>query len=165
MPTLEIVDLHEGNVDNFAKSMPASGKAFVAFLADWCGHCQAFKPEWERIKSHLRANPVGEGQIVTASDKTMQRLPCRQPSGFPTLSLYDGDKWVTDYSDGRNLEDIVTFIGQNMPAKKSKAKKSSKKKKKKKKKEGGGRRKWRKTRIRRRRKSRRRKRRRTRRRR
>ena len=70
-----VLDLNDGNIDKFAKDMPNHGKVFIAFLADWCGHCQNFKPEWEKIKSHLKENPDGSVRCwgaVEGSGMTMQ---------------------------------------------------------------------------------------------
>ena len=115
MEGLEIVDLNSDNISEFADKMPSSGKIFVAFLAPWCGHCQSFKPEWEETKQHL--NTIKDkacGHVVTVDDKLMQQLPCKQPSGFPTLSLYDGKEWKEDYNGSRSKDALVEYLINNM---------------------------------------------------
>jgi thiol-disulfide isomerase/thioredoxin len=109
-----VLDLNDGNIDKFAKDMPNHGKVFIAFLADWCGHCQNFKPEWEKIKSHLKENPDGSGHVVTVNDKHMQKLPGKQPSGFPTMSLYNGKDHIKDYDKGRNMPEVLQFIKEHL---------------------------------------------------
>lgn len=109
-----VLDLNDGNIDKFAKDMPNHGKVFIAFLADWCGHCQNFKPEWEKIKSHLKDNPDGSGHVVTVNDKHMQKLPGKQPSGFPTMSLYNGKDHIKDYDKGRNMPEVLQFIKEHL---------------------------------------------------
>ena len=98
-----VLDLDDSNIEQFAKEMSSHGMVFIAFLADWCGHCQHFKPEWEKIKTHLKKHSEGSGHVVTSNDKHMQELPCKQPSGFPTMSLYKGTKHIKDYDGGRNM--------------------------------------------------------------
>jgi thiol-disulfide isomerase/thioredoxin len=122
-----VLDLNDGNIDKFAKDMPNHGKVFIAFLADWCGHCQNFKPEWETIKQHLNTlkGDTG-GHIVTVDDNLMKQLPCKQPSGFPTLSLYNGKEWKEDYNGARSKDELVEYLLNNMtktPAKKHKTRK------------------------------------------
>ena len=123
-----VLDLDDSNIKDFAKEMSSHGMVFIAFLADWCGHCQHFKPEWEKIKSHLRKNPDGSGHVVTTSDKHMQDLPCKQPSGFPTMSLYKGTKHIKDYDGGRNMPEVLQFIKRHLKKQKKHHKKHRTKK-------------------------------------
>ena len=115
MSGVEIIELDENNADEVAKSLPNSGKALVAFLADWCSHCKAFKPEWEKIKNELTIKPnIARGKIITTDDQLMNRLPLRQPSGFPTITLFDGTTHVEDYSGPRSKEALLDFINEKM---------------------------------------------------
>jgi thioredoxin-like negative regulator of GroEL len=34
--------------ENFEASLAASGPTVVAFIADWCGYCERFLPEFEK---------------------------------------------------------------------------------------------------------------------
>lgn len=131
MSEVEIIELNENNADEVAKSLPNSGKALVAFLADWCGHCKAFKPEWEKIKNELKMTPnLASGKIITTNDQLMSQLPLRQPSGFPTISLFDGTEYIDDYSGPRSKEAVLDFIKKNMKSKGKKMKGGKKKKRK-----------------------------------
>ena len=121
-----VIDLNDENIDKFAQDMPNHGKVFIAYLADWCGHCQHFKPEWEKIKSHLKANPDGSGHVVTVSDKHMQKLPSKQPSGFPTLSLFRGKDHLKDYDGGRNMPEVLQFIKEHLGKQKHRTKRHTK---------------------------------------
>ena len=110
MPGVEIIELNENNADEVAKSLPNSGKALVAFLADWCGHCQRFKPEWKKTKQHLKKHKKGQGAIMTVNDKDMQYLGIQQPDGFPSMKLYKGGSYVKDYTGGRSMNEIIKFL-------------------------------------------------------
>lgn len=124
MPNVEVIELHaddarqdQNHVANFAKQISNMGFIFIAFLAPWCGHCQAFKPEWEKTKDHFKKGHLKQlkGHIVTTDDKTMQRLPrSMQASGFPTLSLFNGNRKIKDYNGGRNMREIVDFLKKHM---------------------------------------------------
>ena len=130
MTGVEIIELNENNVGEVAKSLPNSGKSLVAFLADWCGHCTAFKPAWKEIKDQLTIRPnLATGKIITTDDKLMKRLPLRQPSGFPTITLFDGTTHVEDYSGPRSKEAVLDFIKKNMNDQSKKKKKNERRKK------------------------------------
>ena len=124
MGKVEIIDLNDFNVQHVAKRLNNSNPLFVAYLADWCGHCQHFKPQWDMVKQELMMNPHNnEGMVVTCDDKLMQQLPLKQPSGFPTMSLYEGTKHIQDYSGMRDKDSVLNFIRQNLKSSKKKQKK------------------------------------------
>ena len=107
--------------DNNARLFDSHAKdhrAIVKYHAPWCGHCNNFKPEWEETKQHLNTiKDKASGHVVTVDDKLMQRLPCKQPSGFPTLSLYDGKEWKEDYGGARSKDALVEYLMNNMGSK------------------------------------------------
>ena len=128
MGKVEIIDLNNMNVSNVAKRLPKSKPIFVAFLADWCGHCQHFKPQWEMVKNELRMNPNKmNGMVITADDQLMRNLPLKQPSGFPTMSLYNGTTFIDDYKGMRSKEDVLAFIKHHLKEKKSRKSRKSRK--------------------------------------
>ena len=60
---LNIGELDEGFQNN-NKLAPGPGKcALVFFYADWCGHCQRFKPEWNKFKNEMN-NKVVNGKVL-----------------------------------------------------------------------------------------------------
>jgi thioredoxin-like negative regulator of GroEL len=125
MTDIEVIDLHaddqrpdKDHVKNFAQKMAGMGFIFIAFLAPWCGHCKNFKPEWERTKHHIKKGHAGRirGHVVTTDDNVMQQLPSsmKKPQGFPTMSLYEGTRHITDYDGGRNMHEIIKFLKKHM---------------------------------------------------
>jgi len=108
-----VMDLNETNIDEFSKSMHLKGPIFIAFLADWCGHCQTVKPIWKEALESIK-NINGRGHVVTVSDKHMGKLPCQQPSGFPSFKLFNAKNFVKDYDGGRNMEDFIKFMSEHM---------------------------------------------------
>lgn len=126
---MKIVDITDNNIDAFVHNMPNNKKVFIAFLAPWCGHCQAFKSEWEDIKRQLRDEKKLVGEIVTMDDKMAEKLPLhvKKPYAFPTFSLYDGTHHIGDYTGGRNSADMIAFIKKNMSVAKKKSYNNSRK--------------------------------------
>jgi len=107
---VEIIDVNNSNVQHTANRIPVMGFVFVAFLADWCGHCQRFKPEWKKTKKDLKKHKKGKGTIITVNDKDMQQLGIQQPDGFPSLKLFKGGDYVKDYEGGRSSSAIIEFL-------------------------------------------------------
>ena len=50
MGKVEIIELNNMNVGDVAKRLHGTKPVFVAYLADWCGHCRDFKPHWEMVE-------------------------------------------------------------------------------------------------------------------
>ena len=128
MGKVEVIELNDMNVGDVAKRLHGKKPVFVAYLADWCGHCRDFKPHWEMVKQDLRMQPGNmNGMVITANDQIMRQLPLKQPSGFPTMSLYNGTEFVDDYKGMRSKDDVLAFIKSHLKEKKiGKAKKSRK---------------------------------------
>ena len=64
---LDIMDVNNSNVNSFnnkIKTMPA----VVCFHADWCGHCQQLKPEWDSMVKNLNKNNLG-GLLARIEEK------------------------------------------------------------------------------------------------
>ena len=132
MGKVEVIELNNMNVNDVAKRLHGKKPVFVAYLADWCGHCQNFKPAWEMVKHDLKMNPNNmNGMVISANDQNMRYLPLKQPSGFPTMSLYNGTDFVDDYRGMRNKDDVLNFIKTHLKEKKVRNVKKSKKSKKK----------------------------------
>ena len=47
-PALNITSL--GQMDSLKKLMKNTSVMMVFVYADWCGHCQHFKPEWKNLE-------------------------------------------------------------------------------------------------------------------
>ena len=83
--------------------------------ADWCGHCQALKPEWEKMKKHIR-NKKGKYHIVyeeieekQIGDKLKklnetQRVNV-EANGYPTLFRISNGK--VDYYNGNRQSNAM----------------------------------------------------------
>ena len=89
-----VLDLDDSNIGQFAKEMSSHGMVFIAFLADWCGHCQHFKPEWEKIKTHLKKHSEGSGHVVTSNEEKT--------------------KYSSSYYSNKHWQFILCWIGENL---------------------------------------------------
>jgi len=91
----------------------------IKLHATWCGHCQTFAPEWNKLKTLVDAAKVG---IYDIEDTPLSKL--REATdlddfakgllkgGYPTVRLVYKDK-VTEYNGDRTATDLVEFIKKN----------------------------------------------------
>jgi len=80
------------------KNVIVVGKVY----ANWCGHCQALKPEWKKMKQHISKKKgrnhfvfveIEESEIHSKLDKlNKDHNVVVQASGFPTLFRIEGGK-------------------------------------------------------------------------
>jgi hypothetical protein len=80
------------------------------------------------VKQDLRMKPENmNGMVITANDQIMRQLPLKQPSGFPTMSLYNGTEFVDDYKGMRSTDDVLAFIKSHLKEKKMRKVKNARK--------------------------------------
>lgn len=81
------------------------------FYVDWCGHCKAFKPTWNKLKnkkiSHVKFKDINcETNKEIASKEGIE--------GFPTIRLYNSnDELVQELEGERNIDNIMNLIENN----------------------------------------------------
>ena len=89
----------------------------VAFLANWCGFCEQFKPEWQKFKN-MAKNKLINGIVATASDKSMGSLKCNNKiNGFPTIRIFKNGKHM-DYNGERDSKHLTDYV-KNLESKSS----------------------------------------------
>lgn len=78
-------------------------KRIILFYSDGCGHCQKFKPEWERIKQ----SGLVSTQEYNCGENSMS---CNAYGirGYPTILVENGFS-KHEYQGERTLESIVQF--------------------------------------------------------
>jgi thiol-disulfide isomerase/thioredoxin len=84
------------------------------FKADWCGHCQNFKPVWEELKKNkIIDNKPIEYIEYNDKDKAKWEKTNTGINGYPTIILKVGQKVgtkVIEYNGPRTVDDIIKFI-------------------------------------------------------
>lgn len=91
-----------------------SGKpGFVEFFAPWCGHCRNLAPTYEQLGqafAHAK-DKVHISKVDADAERELGRRFHIQ--GFPTIKFFDGkSEKAEDYSGGRDLESLTSFITQ-----------------------------------------------------
>lgn len=118
-----VVDLTPSNFDSLVLT---SGKpALVEFFAPWCGHCKTLAPVYDELAANFEfaKDKVTIAKVDADAHKDLGRKFGVQ--GFPTLKWFDGKSAdPVDYSKGRDLDSLSSFIADKTGLK-PKAKKVS----------------------------------------
>jgi len=97
--------LKEGMTD---ESEFLEGKKLVLFYADWCGHCQTVKPEWEKAAKEAKGNMIkincGDKEGKSADLMTKYKV-----DGFPTIIIFE-DGEPKEYKGGRTADDFLSVF-------------------------------------------------------
>lgn len=80
----------------------------ILFKADWCGHCNNFKPVWNKIQNTLN-NQVNIKTYDADTSTHKSHFEKYNVQGFPTLILVHNNK-IIEYSGSRDLESITDFV-------------------------------------------------------
>jgi thiol-disulfide isomerase/thioredoxin len=82
------------------------------FKADWCGHCNNFKPEWEKIVADSTLTKK-VNFITMDSEKNRKDINKWQIGGFPTIILKKNNKLI-EYNNNRTFNNIKQFINEHI---------------------------------------------------
>lgn len=108
--------------NKFQKKVLSSSDAWIVdFYAPWCGHCQVFKPEFEKVAENIEG--IAKAGKV---DCTQERELCNQASvhSYPSVRFYSGSKNSRPQNaygwniDSQNAEAISNFVIENTPKRK-----------------------------------------------
>lgn len=90
--------------------MSSNDVKVILYYAEWCGHCQRFKPEWAKLKDELEKKGMKWAEYE--SEKDGQKMEEENIEGFPTIIiLMNGKK--NEYNGQRTSSDIMNFINGN----------------------------------------------------
>jgi thiol-disulfide isomerase/thioredoxin len=94
---------------------PANGECVVAlFYADWCPHCQHFKPDFKKAMSSLNGQSGKDGKklrlemVDCDADKNISRQ--YDVSGYPTVKLIKDDGTQVEYGGERTYEGLRKYL-------------------------------------------------------
>lgn len=80
-------DINSQNANNIINKTKTSN-ILVYYYASWCGYCQAFSTEWNKINKHITDNNICDVAEIE-SDELQYVKPLQSHfKGFPSLVLY-----------------------------------------------------------------------------
>lgn len=77
------------------------------FKADWCGHCNQFKPIWDKMQQSELNKKINF--VTYDADKDKQKIAKEAINGYPTLILKKDGKSI-EYEGSRDMESLKEFI-------------------------------------------------------
>jgi len=100
---------------NFSNKF-GNGEWIVLYYADWCGHCTAMKPEWNKFIKNINTNTNNKSQLNTASINSdyindLTHKPIIE--GYPTITMYNNGVEVAKFNDERKYDNIRNFAIAN----------------------------------------------------
>lgn len=107
-----------GQYGQLAKLLGKNPVVLVFVYADWCGHCQHFKPDWKKLESAPHRNMA----MVSVRDDALANSPLNNlvtPEGYPTVAVVSPQNDVSmnlPTRDPEILENIVTNADSLAPA-------------------------------------------------
>lgn len=114
--------VYEINPSNFGKykhqlNNIMSKPNMCGVFSNSCGHCEAMKPEWNKLKSVISSNH-GNGSLVEIDSNVLPEFnyqPLREKiSGYPTILVLRNGIPKMEYSGNRSFEDMYSFFNKNV---------------------------------------------------
>ena len=102
----------EGFEDNGlnASYVTAAPYKFHMYYADWCPHCHAAKPEFDKLGPKLTIGGKAVACEAIEAEKNPDRV-LSEVKGYPTIHLYDAQgKLLEEYSGERTEQGFRSFL-------------------------------------------------------
>lgn len=91
--------------------------SLVRFHADYCGHCKAMEPEWDKVKSSVAG--MKNKQVIDVEHSAVEHVPMhlkKDVDGYPTIrALTNKGKESYSYSGPREADAIVPWFRSMTP--------------------------------------------------
>jgi thioredoxin-like negative regulator of GroEL len=78
----------------------------ILFKADWCGHCNNFKPTWDKVAELYNKK---FNFIIYDADKQRAKFEEYKVDSFPTVLVKNGSN-IIPYDGERSIEDLSNFL-------------------------------------------------------
>tara|TARA_B100000927_G_C16172973_1_gene352189 strand:+ start:53 stop:541 length:489 start_codon:yes stop_codon:yes gene_type:complete len=100
--------------NNLVKKVPS----IVMFYADWCGHCNNFKPHWNKFERLARKqHKNNDFMIARINEPFVNKVEGHSNvSGFPTIYHLMNGEHNADYEKQRDVDGLIEFLAEVHPA-------------------------------------------------
>lgn len=107
----DVIDLTDSN---FAEQTKNEDIMLIEFYAPWCGHCKRLAPEYETAATALLKNdPPVRLAKVDCTEGGKDSCSKFGVSGYPTLKIFRGGEFSSEYDGPRESAGIVSFMKKN----------------------------------------------------
>jgi len=109
---MKIIEVNSKNAENFKNIVKEDKPVLMLYYAEWCPHCQIFKPTWKDIQEELK--PKRNIRVAEVEYKDLSFIPKKYKDiiSFPTLRVIKGGKIVGEYNAVRTKEDIIKYANK-----------------------------------------------------
>jgi len=106
---MKVIKVNPKNKDKFKECVGKDKPMIILFYADWCPHCVAFKPTWDKLAAKLEKNP--KVQVAQVEYENIKDIPKKFKNirGFPTIQMIKGGKVISEYDGVRTVEDLEKY--------------------------------------------------------
>jgi thiol-disulfide isomerase/thioredoxin len=119
-----IIEVDKADPKLYSKfnSLLKDGNIIVLYYANWCGHCQSMKPEWDKFKKICKTNPkYSHLQVADVESEHIGNTNAvNEVHGFPTIKYYNKNSTTKDipeqsidYQDERVADKFINFANSN----------------------------------------------------
>ncbi|XP_015788270.1 protein disulfide-isomerase A4 [Tetranychus urticae] len=108
----DVLDLSNNDLDGFKAEVAKYDTVLIEFFAPWCGHCKRLAPEYAKAATALLANdpPVPLAKVDCTSDNGKEICSTFGVSGYPTLKIFKGGEFASEYNGPREADGIVKYM-------------------------------------------------------
>ncbi len=92
-----------------ASYVTANPYKFHMYYVDWCPHCHAAKPEFEKLGSTMTIGGKSVKVEAIEAEKNPEKV-LGKPNGYPTIQLYNAEGKLVDEYKGERVESGVTRL-------------------------------------------------------
>ena len=86
-----------------ASYVTANPYKFHMYYVDWCPHCHAAKPEFDKLGSTLTIGGKAVALEAINAEKNPEKV-LGKPEGYPTIQLYNAEGKMVDEYKGERVE-------------------------------------------------------------
>ena len=86
-----------------ASYVTANPYKFHMYYVDWCPHCHAAKPEFDKLGSTMTIGGKSVQMEAIEAEKNPEKV-LGKPEGYPTIQLYNAEGKLVDEYKGERVE-------------------------------------------------------------
>jgi thiol-disulfide isomerase/thioredoxin len=96
-----------------------SEPTFTMYYADWCGHCKAAKPAFEKMAKNgpIDVNGTKCHIRMVSPEKEPEKAKGKPIRGFPTFLMETPDGKAVEYRGAREPQGYLEFINKTLGGK------------------------------------------------
>ena len=91
---------------------------FIFFRANWCGHCQRFKPVWDEFVNEAtmsdKYNNVDIIELDIDKEESKPLLQKHNVRGFPHVVLTKDNTTDKVFTGNRTKEELLSFLDESV---------------------------------------------------